>query len=600
MLGVSTSPFNISVLRKTNVWYTVKDGNWSDPSVWQSNGTKKHSYPQPGDDVYICHGITLDIGSIHVRNMYISGSINGTSLATVNITLDGDCQVSGNGLISLQTQAHNFVLNGYNNIIPYSGFNGGSNSTVTYGGIFDQFILNIPYKNLSTTGGQKYQTSDISIAGNFNQQSNYEVGPYNLTVTGSTSLGTVGSYIFSKKSNTGSLLFIGSVDAEGGFDLSVGNPNIEFRGGLIIHTFLFMIGTGNVSFTTNSQTINCGYFSQPWTAPTLIVGALTVTLIGGAQFNLASTLNGTVSDSTLNNSGTLYLAINTTPMTTGIFNYQYTTSSNLGYMFNGNFTLPYTSYANLYIGGTGTKSQSGNTTIGQTLNININGSLPATYECNGYNLTVNGQFNNQGTFKANAYSSILFIGLANWSNGNAGTGIVDLSAGNPDVEFRAGLNIHAVSTITGTGNYKFTTNNQTIDIQINLGGSWNANILISGAITVTFIDGNNNTPNFVYGTLNGDNANSIFINKGVFVYANATAPMATGKLYCNQTTNTFIYGLAGNQDITVPSDTTSGYQNLTLNNSGTKRLLGNVSVKGTYTLISPATLNLNGFSLTNP
>ena len=76
--------------------------------------------------------------------------------------------------------------------------------------------------------------------------------------------------------------------------------------------------------------------------------------------------------------------------------------------------------------------------------------------------------------------------------------------------------------------------------------------------------------------------------------------MNTGKLYCNQTLNTFIYGLGGNQDITSPSDATPGYQNLILQGSGVKRLLGNVSVKGTYTLTSPATLNTNGFALTNP
>jgi len=77
--------------------------------------------------------------------------------------------------------------------------------------------------------------------------------------------------------------------------------------------------------------------------------------------------------------------------------------------------------------------------------------------------------------------------------------------------------------------------------------------------------------------------------------------MQTGMLYCNQAANTFEYVLAGNQDIQTPSDpTTPGYKNLTLDGSGAKTLLGNVSVKGTYTLTSPATLNTNGFALTNP
>lgn len=76
--------------------------------------------------------------------------------------------------------------------------------------------------------------------------------------------------------------------------------------------------------------------------------------------------------------------------------------------------------------------------------------------------------------------------------------------------------------------------------------------------------------------------------------------MSTGKLYCNQAANTFVYGLGGNQDITVPSDSTPGYQNLILQGSGAKRLLGNVSVKDTYALTSQATLNTNRFALANP
>jgi hypothetical protein len=103
------------------------------------------------------------------------------------------------------------------------------------------------------------------------------------------------------------------------------------------------------------------------------------------------------------------------------------------------------------------------------------------------------------------------------------------------------------------------------------------------------------------GTITGADATAIFDNRSVLTCNNATAPMATGKLYANQAANTVIYGLAGNQDIITPSDPiTPGYKNLTLQGSGAKRLLGNVSVKGTYTLTAPATLNSNGFSLTNP
>jgi hypothetical protein len=103
------------------------------------------------------------------------------------------------------------------------------------------------------------------------------------------------------------------------------------------------------------------------------------------------------------------------------------------------------------------------------------------------------------------------------------------------------------------------------------------------------------------GTINGIDSTSIFINKTVFGYLNSTAPMILGKLYCNQATNTFNYLLLGNQNIQAPSDPTfPGYYNLTLSGSGSKTIMGNISVKNTYTLTAPATLNSAGFSLTNP
>jgi hypothetical protein len=102
------------------------------------------------------------------------------------------------------------------------------------------------------------------------------------------------------------------------------------------------------------------------------------------------------------------------------------------------------------------------------------------------------------------------------------------------------------------------------------------------------------------GIINGADSTAIFDNRSICNYQNAQQPMQTGQLYCNEATNTFIYGLTDNQDITPPSDSTPGYQNLTLNGSGAKRLLGNVSVIGAYLLTSPATLDSNGFSLTNP
>ncbi len=148
------------------------------------------------------------------------------------------------------------------------------------------------------------------------------------------------------------------------------------------------------------------------------------------------------------------------------------------------------------------------------------------FDTNGFNLTVTGAFTDGGgggggDFTSNAFSTILFIGFANLQPG--GSIGFDLTIGNPNVEFRGGVQMFSGSPIKTGGTYSFTTNNQTINFGAFNSGSSTANFLISGAITVTFTSGAV-IPNFT-GTLNGDNASSIFDCRGTFMYQNAAAPM---------------------------------------------------------------------------
>jgi hypothetical protein len=288
-------------------------------------------------------------------------------------------------------------------------------------------------------------------------------------------------------------------------------------------------------------------------------------------------------------------------MSTGVFNYQNSSTSTLGYVFDGNYDLPYTSYTNLYIGSTtGIKSLSGSTVISQSLTIGTPSLSGATLDSSGYNLDVKGEFICYCVFKATVFSNIIFEGLATFSNGGNSAEGVDLRLGNPDIEFRNGLTTHAYFVYTGTGIFSFTTNNQIINFSILNSGSLDCNWLISGSIKVQFLNGNVSNPVFK-GTINGDNIASIFDVRGTLNYQNSDAPMTIGHLYCNQETNTFLYNASGNQNIQTPSDpSSSGYYNLTLAGSGSKTLLGDVSVKNVYTLTTPATVNLNGHLLTNP
>lgn len=295
--AVNTSPFHLIYKRKKNTWYSIKDGNWEDPNVWMSNALDRRliTVPQTGDDVYINHSVNLDTNSLQptsINNLFISGKLTASNNSQA-LTINGNLQAVG--LIDFTGSNVTLNINGLSNSIIPANFIAG-NSTINFGAIYnDQFILNLSYKNLSTSGAQKYMISDLTIAGTFTSLSAYECGPYNLTVTGSATLGSIGSaYKFTKSSTTGSLLFIGNVNYFGTIDLSGGNPNVELRGGMLIQTFGANMGTGTYTFSTNSQTINyVANFGSVCAAPIVVSGAITVTLTGG-PFRTNSTISGTV------------------------------------------------------------------------------------------------------------------------------------------------------------------------------------------------------------------------------------------------------------------------------------------------------------------
>jgi hypothetical protein len=371
---------NIFLYRKANVWYTICDGEWNNPNIWISNAfdLKNITVPQSGDTVYINHNVDYSNNyntstssytfNNTVNNLFINGSLtaNGAGLYLNNLVINGNLQCTGSIDFSTAVSPISVTLNGSVNIIP--NFNCGTFSTIIYNSPFDQTILPLTYYNLSTSGGcTKYQGGSVVVNNAFQQQSNYECGAYSLSVYGQSTIGTVGLYLFSKNSSTGSILFAGNVDFEGNSNFS-GNPNVEFRAGMTIHTVSLITGSGVFSFTTNNQTITCSaYLGGAWNASIVVTGAITLTLAGSYTFITNSTINGTLSSSTFNNSGILYLAYNATPMATGVFNYNYTSTSTLGYTFNGAFTLPYTSFANLVIAGAGIKTLAGNTTVNKNL-----------------------------------------------------------------------------------------------------------------------------------------------------------------------------------------------------------------------------------------
>jgi hypothetical protein len=601
MIALSTSPVNLSMLRKLNTWYSIADGNWSNPNIWVSNAKRKYSIPQPGDNVYVNNSVTLDVNNLIVNNLLGDGYlIFGTSNSRT-VVVNGCLNITGT--VDMSNASHTLSLNGYDNYI--FNFISGSSGTVTYNGSLGNYILNQPVMALSycylTIRTQNcWLTGDTTVNANLNvtNNGNIDLLSYNLTITGTTSL--QGGNIARSVANSGALLkCIGQLNSnQDGNNINLGTTNnIELHGGIQTTNNIITAQTIAFSFSQTIAGTSSSRFLKMNGNMQIDSGVVLTVATDGVDVVLNGSLNGVDGTSTYSNYGVLSLLNNTTPMTTGIFTMQ--ASASLEYLFNGNATIPYSSLNNLTIGGTGVKTLGSDLIINGFLKMQI-----GTLELSTFNLTVEGISNDfisssSGLFGASTLQRtptstgalLKFVGQQ--LNCNNDSFILNIGSTN-DIELQNGFGLTS-NTLTFRDMILSTT--QTItDNGSGHSCTLNGNMRIGNGCSVTLTT----ITVIIEGILDGNDLSSSFINKSFFNYQNSQQPMQTGLLFCNEGANTFVYGLSGAQDITVPSDGIPGYQNLTLNGTGIKRLLGNVSIKGTYTLTSPATLNSNGFVLTNP
>lgn len=584
--GATNWDMSGSIIKFTTTSNQVIQGNVSINAYW--------------DTVLIDSGITLT--NINV-NLYLSNAINGIGPTSKLIN-------QGNILFTNQISAQNSMATG---IVDFAT----STNTIQYTGNYSATIPSYftTFHNLTISGtGTKSLGVNTTLNGNLASSGTFELSTYDLIVTGTTT--TTGGTGYVSKNSSGNILFIGAVSlgngsGAGGFNFS-GNPNVEFRNGITTNNNGTMVmGSGNYSFTTNNQTIFLfpgGAYSYP---NATIVGAITVTWTGGALGTYQNALSGfvinpigtTASSKLVNNGNIFFNGIPSAVMSTGIFDIT-TNVNNVTYNYNGDDTLPFTTYSSLTINGSGTKTLSGNTTLNGSLYLSGNSLI---LECSTYNLTVNGTFGGQptnssfpGKISKTGSGSLLFVGSVSTNTINW------VLSSNPTIEFRNGLILSNINTSIhnmGTGQITFSTNSQNIAWSNTV--TFNNNILISGAITITQGSTLYNTSTIMNGVLNGDNALSKWLMGTLtnsMTYNNATQPMSTGILDTSTNLNTWIYG-GTNQDI--KGGPTIGakqvHRNLRFSTSGsTKTLQGYVSVLNTYTLDSGVTVNNNGYTLTNP
>src|SRR5690348_5540562 len=246
--AIPTPYIHSSQKRRKNIWFSQKDGNWSDPNTWISNALSYCQYnfnypgqaipiptfPQAGDDVYINHSVTFDFQAnltIYINNLYVSGTLKKAITWNYTLVVNGDCQATGTIDLSGATGSFVLKLMGVNNYI--NTFTSGTASTVYYARLGDQPIMNLSYRNLQIGGiNTKTFTSDLTLAGNFTidistvlNTLTCDISSYNLTVNGTT---TVGSLL--KKSGSGSLTFVGQLllsnTGNNVIDFSSGNPSV--------------------------------------------------------------------------------------------------------------------------------------------------------------------------------------------------------------------------------------------------------------------------------------------------------------------------------------------------------------------------------------
>lgn len=268
--------------------------------------------------------------------------------------------------------------------------------------------------------------------------------------------------------------------------------------------------------------------------------------------------------------------------------------------------IPNLTYFNLHLGGKGVKRLINNLTIPGTLEVSRGNTAlivagATQIDPSIFSLVVIGTtqiFNTASYFICSGSGSLLFTGL--FSFANTAPLQFDFSSGNPTVEFKNGIqttNPTQTTIVAGSGLWSFSTNSQSIITGTSRVYEITAPVLIKGAITLTLTQTAASTAIFA-NSINGDNVASTFTPQLLVQYKSPTAPMVTGVLNCNSAANNFKYIGLTNQDVTAGT-----YRTLEFGGSGAKKLLGNILVNvtagGGWSITGTATINYNGFTITN-
>jgi hypothetical protein len=581
-----------------NIFVGAVNSNFSDSRNWS-----QQRVPSGSDTAIINSNCTFNddrvLGALIVNPSATASIGSGrtlTVLGTVNI--QGQLAASSSPTINFR---------GVNNKI--NSFSPG-NSSVYYNGPTNQTIAGCTYYNLySQTATTKSLSGPLEVRNILQIDSGYVDLGYSDSIIYNARIPFAGTLA---KSRSGNVVFSGSLDFTSGttpnaLDFSLGNPTVTCKGGILVGNGTPNVKTGRGTWTFDgNQSIynNNGPGSNmalTFTCPLIISGSSVVTIdsTGGSWFRVITTqpFNGTSPSSSLVVSSSLQF--NTlaaaSPMTTGRFIHNIPTNniySTLIYSFPDPYINPITAsngfdnYYTMYLSGS-------------TVTLNKNLINTGFFDASGSNLIVSGGYSpNDGlspgavttSFRKSVPGYVFFSGSVTPQNT-----LFDVT--DSTLELQSGFNISQNTNIqAGTGSWIFSKNSQEIRFAANGTLFYTIpNIVVSGSIAVTHSWTSGAPGTLTTFSLTGTTGSAIFRNNGTMYYSGSTEPMLTGSLDVSSSLNTFIYTRSGSQNIKGGT-----YRNLTLAGSGSKTLMGNVSVLNTLVTGSLITLITGSFTLTNP
>ena len=373
------------------------------------------------------------------NNQAITGILSIPSVAVTAITLTNNntltvsTALSGTGGL---TQSANATLNigGTSGITTLAATNSGN--TVNYSGT-GQTLKVTSYYNLTLSGGAETFGAITTITGNLTLSGSatattginlsiggnllvgdgttFTVGAYTLGVTGTTTVGGGTSGTLSVTSTTGTKTFTGALTINnGGAITETAAAALSFGSDVTITGTLTENGDASVGIAgslTNNGTYTSSTGTHTFSGSSKTIGGTNSVFIPSATFAGTYTNSGTLTVSTAL-SGTGGLTQGTSAVlniggTSGITSLTASATGNIVIYSGTNQSVNGTSFYNLTISGSGTKTMSGDVLISQTLTLTA-----GTFTVGSNTLTLNGPTiaGTPSNLSTSASSSLVFGG----------------------------------------------------------------------------------------------------------------------------------------------------------------------------------------------